>query len=181
MKIIESIFIDKVDVNFVFDRLDIHSVDYIFIDGLSKELLTCDNLFRQKKNSAILIIFSCGHKQGIYIPPCYINTFHFNMCDSIERCFLQVRNVFKLRRESVKAVGRCLCRDCIFDKRISPQQKKVAESLILGMDCKMIAKTMNISYKTVQTYKLRLMNKCQVKSMHELHNLLLHMSKKNCF
>lgn len=177
-RMIEHIFDDQCNVCLTYDRKNIHNVEYIFVDSASKEILTCLSALRKKRKDAFLFII-CNHsftKFDYYIPPCYFNTLIVNKCHSVVDVLKEIRGLFDLERDSVCGRDRSLCRECIFVRRISQQQRKVAEYIISGLDCKIIAKKMNISYKTVQTHKCRLMKKCRVKTKYELCHLLKYIS-----
>lgn len=173
-QIIERIFYEKYKICFTYDRKNISNVEYIFMDGTSKEMLTCLNTLRKKRSDTFLfIVCNCSlSKLSYYIPPCYLNTLIVSKSHTSVDFLKKIKGLFDLERNSVWGRDRSLCRECVFVKRISPQQRKIAEYIVNGLDCKMIAKKMNISYKTVQTHKCRFMKKCHVKTKYELFHLL---------
>ncbi len=173
-RMIEHIFYETHNICFTYDREDISDVEYIFADGASNEMLTCLSTLRKKRSDAFLFIVRSYSLPKIryYIPPCYLNTVIVNKCHTISDSLKKIKELFDLESNLEWRRDRSLCRECVFVERISPQQKKIVEYIVSGLDCKVIAKKMNISYKTVQTHKCRFMKKYRVKTKYELYHLL---------
>lgn len=133
-------------------------------------------------------------RRGIYIPIIFISghagipdsakAFRAGAVDFLEKPFInellleRIDEAIKMDIESRKQLAEQRKRQHLLD-HLSTREKEVLSQIVRGLSNKEIAKIMDISNRTVEAHRARMMEKLQVKSLSELIVLATHSEMVN--
>lgn len=129
----------------------------------------------QRRKQFIPIIFITGHgdvdmavdamKEGAvdFVEKPFVNE---RLLDSVRRCF-------EMGRHQGKGESLCDMDAQQLLKQLTPREHEVLDELVAGKTNKAVAKSLNISPRTVEVHRSNIMDKLQIKSLPELVRLVL--------
>lgn len=180
---LEKLFLKEQKCPVQFDSLNKSNathVDVIVKSFSAGDEYICQPMLKYRSKPGLIIGIYDGNKSPYHheLPLCIKNIVFINRAESLNRVREQVVRawVYSIENPVILHCNKCL--QCKF-RALSPQQLTIAKYLLRGKDIVDIAKSLELSVKTVSAHKRLMMSKFNLNSDCELLQFLNNLKKHN--
>lgn len=180
---LEELFLKEKKEPVQFDSLtksNATQVDVVVISFSAGDEYICQPLLKYRSKPGFIIGIYDGDKSPYHheLPLCIKNIVFINRAESLNMVYEQVVKAWKYNIENPVFLHYNKCLQCKY-RALSPQQLTIAKYLLRGNDIVDIAKSLELSVKTVSAHKRLMMSKFNLKSDCELLQFLNNLKKHN--
>jgi DNA-binding NarL/FixJ family response regulator len=169
-----DIVLETDDINKVIELVEAHELDILFVDISIKNQNGIDFIPKLKKiDKDLKYIMLTMHTDTEYVIRSMKSGANAYLLKDVEPDELEraIRNVYEKGKYINPFVSEIILDNITKPKytgNISPREKEVLECVVQGMSTKLIAEKLNISTRTVETHRIKMMKKINAINTAEL-------------
>lgn len=180
---LEELFLKEQKEPVQFDSLtksNATQVDVVVKSFSAGDEYTCQPILKYRSKPGLIIGIYDGNKSPYHhaLPLCIKDIIFINRAEPLNT---MREHVVKAWKNNVESSGGLPCKKCLQCKyrTLTPQQLTIAKYLLRGKDIVDIAKSLELSVKTVSAHKRLMMSKFNLNSDCELLQFLNNLKKHN--